>query len=64
MAEIVLNPDTGMYNAVSPEGEVIYDGGVNAATEVPDSVAPDSEISEDVLDDSENSEVLEETPPS
>ena len=30
MAEIVLNPDTGMYDAVSPEGEVIYDGGVNA----------------------------------
>lgn len=62
MAEIVLNPDTGMYDAVSPEGEVIYDGGVNADTEIPDSVAPDSEVSEDVSEDSEGSEVLEETP--
>lgn len=61
MAEIVLNPDTGMYDAVSPEGEVIYDGGVNAATEISDSVAPDSETSEDILEDSEDSEVLEET---
>ena len=32
MAEIVLNPDTGMYDAVSPEGEVIYDGGINVDT--------------------------------
>ena len=60
MAEIVLNPDTGMYDAVGSEGEVIYDGGVNADTEIPDSVAPDSETSEDVLDDSEDSVVLEE----
>ena len=62
MAEIVFNPDTEMYDAVTSEGEVIYDGGVNADSEIPDSVAPDPETSEDVLEDSENSEVLEETP--
>lgn len=29
MAEINFNPETGMFDAVDPEGEVIYDGSVN-----------------------------------
>lgn len=29
MAEINFNPETGLFDAVDPEGEVIYDGSVN-----------------------------------